>query len=603
MSHSATKAALSYLLLALSLVLLSGPAQVSAAPADFFWLEDADDRLTARQVMALDSGQWQAFDEDEVLNLGFSDGAFWLKARVPPQPQNRVLEIRYPLLDVVDVFWVVDGEIVRRYETGDSRPFASRPLYHRNFVFLVPSNTETATAYVRVKTQGAVQIPVEVLPSAEFLAGEQLSYGWQAMFLGIIVALGLYNLFLFTIVRQVTYLWYVLTVVSSGLVHLHFHGLLFQWWWPDLPILNRYFTVPIIGLAMMAAIMFSLQFLAVARYSRFCYRFLMALMIGSGLSVVYGLFGPYQSGIALVAVLAAIATPAGWLIGLYVWFRGQALAGFYVLAWTPLLLGHLILAISKLGYLPRSFLTEFGPQIGVALEVILLAFALAHRINLERRRRLKAQEQALTIQRQANQTLEERVRERTEELERANQRLKSISFTDGLTQIPNRRQFDERIRDEWARTARQGQPLSLLLLDIDHFKSVNDRYGHLVGDDCLITVAAICAHEIQRSGDLLARFGGEEFAVLLPATPETGALQVAERLRRAIENATVYPGAQEAAVSLSVSVGVATMIPPLEKRPDELIQRADEALYEAKGAGRNRVMAYRGARATSADQS
>ncbi|MDK9558373.1 GGDEF domain-containing protein [Marinobacter sp. M216] len=178
----------------------------------------------------------------------------------------------------------------------------------------------------------------------------------------------------------------------------------------------------------------------------------------------------------------------------------------------------------------------------------------------------------------------------------------AISFTDGLTQIPNRRQFDERIRDEWSRAGRHGQPLSLLLLDIDYFKSVNDRYGHLVGDDCLITVAAICAHEIQRSGDLLARFGGEEFAVLLPTTPEDGALQVAERLRQAIENATVYPGAQEAAVNLSVSVGVATVIPPPEETYDELIRRADEALYEAKGAGRNRVMAFRGAHTASADE-
>lgn len=587
-------------LFVLLLFTLPGAGQVSAAPASAFWLEDAGGQLGIGDAMGTEPGRWQAFDADQVLNLGFSNSAFWLRITVLPDPANRVLELSYPLLDQVDLFWVRDGDVIGRFETGDSRAFESRPIYHRNFVFLVPSNTDTVTAYVRVQTQGAVQIPVEVRASADFLAGEQLSYGWQAMFLGIIASLALYNLFLFLTVRQSTYLWYVLTVVLSGLVHLHFKGILFQWLWPDLPELNRYITIPLIALTMVAALTFSIQFLAVYRYSQVSYRFLQALAIAAGLSVLYGLFGSYQAGIGLVSVLAAVATPATWFIGIYVWSRGQKLAGFYVLAWTPLLLGHLILAVSKLGYLPRTFVTEFGPQVGVALEVILLSFALAHRINLERRRRLKAQEQALEIQRRANQTLEERVRERTEELERANQRLKSISLTDGLTQVANRRQFDQQLQAEWSRASRQGQALSLLLLDIDYFKSVNDRYGHLVGDDCLITVAAICAAEIQRSGDLLARYGGEEFCVLLPATPEEGAEQVAERLRHAIESATVYPGAQEAAVSLSVSVGVASMIPQPEETGGELIRRADEALYGAKGAGRNRVMTYRAVAAVSA---
>lgn len=599
MKYPAIKAALACLMFAAFLCM----GRVSAATAEFLWLEDPGDQLTVSEVLALAPERWQAFNPEDVLNLGFSDGAFWLRVTIPPEPRNRLLEISYPLLDVVDVYWVRDGDILGSYQTGDTRAFGSRPLQHRNFVFLVPSNSKRVTALVRVKTQGPVQIPIEVVPSAEFLAGEQLSYGWQTMFLGIIVALALYNLFLFLIVRQTTYLWYVLTVVSSGLIHLHLHGLLFQWWWPHLPVVNRYFMVPILGLALVAAIVFSLQFLSVARYSKISYRILQALLVASGLSVVFGVFGAYQTGVELVTALAAFAMPVTWLIGLYVWRRGQALAGFYVLAWTPLLLGHLVLALNKFGYLPRNFLTESGPQIGVAMEVILLSFALAYRINLERRRRLAAQEQALVIQRRANQTLEDRVRSRTEELELANQRLKSMSFTDGLTGVANRRQFDDRLRREWARASRQGEPLSLLMLDIDYFKSVNDRYGHPVGDECLVAVAALCDHEIQRSGDLLARYGGEEFAVLLPATPEDGAAQVGERLRQVIERSPVCPGGQEAAISLRISVGVAGLIPGEEDAPGDLIRRADEALYAAKGAGRNRVMSYRGVREDPAAES
>lgn len=596
MKHTANHAALFWLVL----VTLMSVNQAKADPAAIRWFQDGGQPSNINEVLAREPDLWQSIAAGRGLNLGFSDSTYWIQVVVAPKSANQVLEIKYPLLDEVDLFWVLNGRVVRSYQTGDARPFSNRPVDHRNFVFPVPSNTEPITAFLRVKTQGAVQVPVEVESAVEFLAGEQLSYGWQTMFLGIILALALYNLFLYTIIRQPTYLWYVLTVILSGLVHLNFKGILFQWLWPELPGLNRYVTIPLTGLTMIAALMFSLQFLAVARYSKASYRFLQSMMVGAGISIVIGAFGAYQTAITLVAVLAAIATPAAWLIGIYVWSRGQKLAGIYVLAWTPLLLGHLILAVSKLGYLPTTFLTEFGPQIGVAIEVILLSFALAYRINLERQRRLRAQEQALGIQRQANQTLEERVRERTEELQRANRRLEAISLTDGLTQVANRRQFDNRLKEEWCRIGRQELPMSLLLLDIDYFKSVNDRYGHLVGDDCLITIAAICANEIQRSGDLLARYGGEEFAVLLPATPAEGAERVAERLRQAVENATVYPGAQEAAVSLSVSVGVATVVPTQDVAPGELIRRADAALYGAKGAGRNRVMTYRGLRTVSA---
>jgi len=577
------------LLILLSLACLAS-TPVQAAPVAFEWLEAPADELALEDVRALPSSAWQTFGSSEVFNRGFSDGSFWLKIEIPPEPANRVLEIGYPLLDEVSVHWVVDGELIQTHHTGDTLPFSSRPIYHRNFVFLVPSNTDTATAFVRVQTLGSVQIPVAVTPSAEFLANEQLSYGWQTMFLGIIAAMALYNLFLFVIVRHSTYFWYVLTVVFTGLVQLNFNGVLFQWLWPNAPGINRYFTIPVICFALFSAIIFAIRFLNIRSYSLRSYRFLQWILTAIFACFVFTLFGSYQTGIVLVSGIAAVVTPAVWLIGFLVWRKGQVLGGFYVLAWTPLLIGHLILAVSKLGIMPRSFLTEFMPQIGVALEVVLLSFALAYRINLERRKRHEAQEQALAIQQQANLTLEMRVQERTDELERANEQLRAISLTDGLTRVANRRRFDEKLQDEWNRAQRHGHPLSLLMLDIDHFKRVNDELGHLVGDDCLTEVAALCSAEVQRSGDLLARYGGEEFSILLPATPGDGALRVAERVRQAVARSPVHSGERVAPVSLTISVGVACLVPDSDMEPQELIRQADEALYAAKESGRNRVM-------------
>ncbi|MFL1456859.1 diguanylate cyclase domain-containing protein [Marinobacter sp. GN3S48] len=571
---------------------LTGSGGLRAETAAFAWLEDDSAALTVDEVRTLPAGQWQPFTPSDILNLGFSSGGFWLKVHVPPKPVNRLLEIGYPLLDDVSVFWELDGQLIEQHRTGDQWAFDSRPIHHRNFVFLVPSNTEPVTAYVRIRTQGSVQIPVRIVPSGQFLKEEQLSYGWQAVFLGIMVAMALYNLFVFVIVRHPTYLWYVLTVVAAAMVQLHLHGLMFQWLWPDWPAMNRYFTAPVISLNIAFATVFTISFLALKRYSPLLFRASQVVVGLAVLAFVYGLFGPYQHGIVVVSVFGAVITPAAWVLGLWVWRKGQVLAGFYVLAWTPLLMGHLILAVSKLGYLPRSFVTEFAPQLGVALEVILLSFALAYRISLERQRRQQAQEHALAVQRQANQTLEARVQERTEALEQVNEQLKAISLTDGLTQVANRRRFDEKLAVEWSRAARQGHPLSLLLLDIDHFKLVNDQLGHLVGDDCLIRVAQLCADEIQRSGDLLARYGGEEFSVLLPATPEQGARSVAERLRLIIARTPVYAGDGDSPVSLTVSVGVATMAPDPGVEPEALIRQADEALYQAKESGRNRVVQW-----------
>lgn len=171
----------------------------------------------------------------------------------------------------------------------------------------------------------------------------------------------------------------------------------------------------------------------------------------------------------------------------------------------------------------------------------------------------------------------------------ANRELRQLANLDGLTQIANRRRFDECLNADWKRLRREQAPLSLILLDVDFFKRYNDAYGHLAGDDCLRQVAGAIKSVVRRPGDLVARFGGEEFAVILPNTNIEGAVFVAEAIRQAVSNLAIPHSQSKVCGYVTVSLGVASSVPNSELSPQHLMNAADAALYAAKKEGRDRV--------------
>lgn len=186
------------------------------------------------------------------------------------------------------------------------------------------------------------------------------------------------------------------------------------------------------------------------------------------------------------------------------------------------------------------------------------------------------------------QAVVETLRDNTEQ-RLAQMALQSLAIKDGLTGLANRLSFDEKIEAEWLHNKREGTPLSVLLIDVDHFKLYNDTYGHQRGDACLKAVAQAIADQVFRQADLAARYGGEEFVVVLPTTEPEAAQAVAERIRHAVENLALPHGASLTSDRVTLSVGVASTIPDDSSGHDALIAAADAALYQAKHAGRNRV--------------
>lgn len=175
------------------------------------------------------------------------------------------------------------------------------------------------------------------------------------------------------------------------------------------------------------------------------------------------------------------------------------------------------------------------------------------------------------------------------ELKRQRDMLARLSNLDGLTGIPNRRALDAALEREWRRGMRSLKPLSLIMIDIDHFKAYNDTYGHLAGDDCLRTVSQILQDATERAGDLLARYGGEEFVAILPETDQSGALMVANRMREALEQRTLPHSSSPLGAQVTVSIGTATIHPNRDIVVGKLLEEADAALYQAKQRGRNRI--------------
>jgi len=176
------------------------------------------------------------------------------------------------------------------------------------------------------------------------------------------------------------------------------------------------------------------------------------------------------------------------------------------------------------------------------------------------------------------------------DLEDANKKLEALSALDGLTGVANRRIFDQALMKEWSRLGRDMMPLSVIMIDVDFFKNLNDAKGHLAGDDCLKKIARAISFSVARPADLVARYGGEEFVVLLPETNAEGAMKVARTVQEKVAKLRMEHPNSGAGKHLTVSLGVATMTPSGGKKCDEIVAMADTALYRAKREGRNRIV-------------
>lgn len=553
------------------------------------YLVDPDSTLSIHAAMQ--SPNWHQNRRDYP-TFGYTRASYWAYINITDgsaAKMNRLLEIGYPVLNHVDVWIWSQGQLLQHYALGDSLPFAQRPYAHRNFVLpLTWSPGQSLGIVLRIRTQSAMQIPLTLWTSERFHQHDQTDLLLLGIYYGVIICMLLYNLFLFFSLRERSGAYYVVWVGGMLMFMMTLNGIAFQYLWPNSPAWNNQALVFFLGISVLFAILFTSEFLQLQTLKlSWIHTALKTLIILAILASAGAFLLPYTLGIHLSIGIAVLGIFCSFIIAFMRWRQGFSTARYYVLAWSFVMVGGAILAANKLGYIDRNLFTENATQMGSALEVLLLSFALGERVNQERKLREAAQHQAFVAQREANLELERKVDERTQELSEANRRLIEISVTDALTGISNRRHFDERLVLEIKRAQRGGYGLALLIIDIDHFKKVNDTYGHPAGDEVLRQVSKTLSLHVRRDTDTLARFGGEEFCVLLPNTDLQGLERVAAALRIQIEKLHIHLPHQPV-LQITISLG-GSHLPVVRHTEDgqTLLAAADSALYQAKHDGRN----------------
>jgi diguanylate cyclase (GGDEF)-like protein len=534
-------------------ILSAGPDQPLGQYAAF--MKEDGKPLTLAQARAAQAAGKFSPGRSSILTFGIGPRPVWVHlaaANPSEEPLPRRLLVENSWLDQLDVYFVQEGQLLDEYHVGDSRPFAERPIKDRFFAFDHDFDTGTTDIYLRIETDDPIVAPVYLL-TADQAAHQQMIEGYSYGFLyGYLLALLCYNLFIFVGLRNKANLLYALFIAVFMLMNSAYTGHGFAWLWPQQVTLQRW-IIPSMMLAYgISGLLFARHFLdtranhprldqAVARICG-----LFVLFVAGGIAMHNQLY------VLLAAfVFVAFFTCTMLTIGVLSFRSGYRYSRYFLFASIASMAGATITDLAVWGYIPFNEWTYRAVEIGMLVDATLLALALTYQL------RSLQLEHKLAEQRAAR---------------------------DPLTGLDNRRSFLEKALPAWSTAQRNQRDLSAILLDLDHFKSVNDQHGHAMGDQALVATARVLA-DSAREGDIVSRWGGEEFLLLLPETRLEAALAMAERLQKRI--AAIQLQSREGGIRLTASFGVAQK--DLHENLDSLIADADRHLYRAKTGGRNRI--------------
>jgi diguanylate cyclase (GGDEF)-like protein len=484
-------------------------------------------------------------------------------------------------------------------QSGEATSFAAgRDYPYRRMLLRLPELHEQAlTIYLRTYDPAGNSFPLKVWQLDELrdlISEENLLFG---LIYGVILAMLMYNLFIFCSLRDNAYFWYVLTTTGALLMILAMTGHGFQYLWPNGPVPFWLDRISIPALWGFSACRFTQTLLQTRRSVPWAHHLLTFACTLYVVAVICNALGLRAVGAWVFVALSLTAIPASLWSAFRRWRQGYFPALLYLGGFGMILGSVNLLLLRATGVLQPASWNAYLFPVAVAAESILFSFALAYRIQLLKQEKAEAMLQAdrektarLAQMQASADELQEAVHLRTLELAQANQqlcereqRLQHAAFHDPLTELPNRRYLIERAEVALADAQRRGESVALMLVDLDHFKPINDRYGHDAGDLMLRTIGHRLREHV-RTNDMVARLGGDEFAVLVcGADAQQHAEEIATRLLGELSRPVLY-GANRLAVTISIG---AALYPQHALQFTGLYKSADEAMYRAKQRGRS----------------
>jgi diguanylate cyclase (GGDEF)-like protein len=539
--------------------------------------EDPSAERSLDEVIGLDKFQ----PSSNHISNGYTKSAFWFRFIVVNKSNTsttRYFTVTETFMDTVQCYIVSSDGNNKVFRKGVANLSSSHSKVEKPVFPLTLQAGESKTVYIRITSKYPMFTSIQLMNDTslqQFFHKIDLFY---AFYFGALVVLLLYNLSIYVFLRESAYLYYILFGSSFLIWQLTSSGF---FPFDSFDSSQGYYLATLsIPLFQAFLVMFSRSILdtkknfptidLILRFIAVTY-----ILLSAGI-----LIDPYSS-LNTQNALAAAVLPFLFFTGVKSYMKGNKTAVFYLIAQVSFLSTGTIFALAAYGILEYTLINRYALLLGSFLEMVLFSLALAYKIKL-------LEQDKVRIYQRMNEELEAKVKERTSALEESKKQLEELANKDALTDLYNRRFFFEIGGKIISASKREYTPLSVIMFDIDHFKTINDTYGHAVGDHVLRFFAE--GLKKLRDSDVVARIGGEEFVVLCQNTDQSQAMNLAEGIRKAVSDFIIETN-DNSKVNVTVSAGVSTLRFDHDTNVSDMLLRADDALYEAKKTGRNRVVA------------